>query len=420
MNLVYAGRRSFKTEAGKRRIVKSAVTHCRWPDARFFACAPVQQQAEDIFWNDLKMLTPRWALRNANPDDAIEESTCTIHLFNGAIIRVAGLDKPQRIEGGFWDGGVVSEYADVEEMAVDEHIMPMTIRGGWIDCEGVPGGRNHFFRRVEKAEREIAMHGEEACDMATHHWRTSEVLHLFLGEEGARKELARAKRALDPLTYAQEYDADWVSMEGLAYYCYDPALHVRSTCKYEPKQDLIFCFDFNVSPGVAVICQEHDGITHVIGEVYIERNSTTVAVCNRLVADWGKHEGLIRLYGDASGGARGSAKVDGSDWTLVQKVLHQTFGGRLRSYVPSRNPPERSRLNAVNSRLKTVDGAVSMRIDGQRCPMLLRDFAGVTLLKGGSGELDKTSDKMLTHISDAIGYYIVRRFPVQPHTIDIE
>ena len=47
-----------------------------------------------------------------------------------------------------------------------------------------------------------------------------------------------------------------------------------------------------------------------------------------------------------------------------------------------------------------------------KAPNVVKDFEGVTLLKGGSGELDKAASPALTHVSDAIGYYIFQEFPV--------
>lgn len=41
-----------------------------------------------------------------------------------------------------------------------------------------------------------------------------------------------------------------------------------------------------------------------------------------------------------------------------------------------------------------------------------KDFEGVRLLAGGAGEIDKKADPGLSHLSDAIGYYIARQFPL--------
>ena len=53
-----------------------------------------------------------------------------------------------------------------------------------------------------------------------------------------------------------------------------------------------------------------------------------------------------------------------------------------------------------------------MMVDPSKAPHVVKDFEGVRLLKGGSGEIDKKADENLTHISDAVGYYVEREFPI--------
>jgi hypothetical protein len=179
---------------------------------------------------------------------------------------------------------------------------------------------------------------------------------------------------------------------------------------------LDFSFDFNVAPGVACVSQEMDlpndeWGTGVIGEVWIPNNSNTPAVCRRLIKDWGEHHGPITVYGDATGGARGTAKVAGSDWDLVKRELRAHFGDRLRFRVPHQNPAERARVNALNSRLQATDGTIRLMVDPKHAPHVVKDLDGVRVLEGGSGELEKKPGSELTHISDALGYRVVREFP---------
>jgi hypothetical protein len=56
---------------------------------------------------------------------------------------------------------------------------------------------------------------------------------------------------------------------------------------------------------------------------------------------------------------------------------------------------------------------VKLQIDPRRAPHLVRDFEGVTVVEGGSGEIDKSSNPDLTHLTDAIGYYLFRKWPVK-------
>jgi hypothetical protein len=126
---------------------------------------------------------------------------------------------------------------------------------------------------------------------------------------------------------------------------------------------------------------------------------------------FGAHEGDVYLYGDATGGAKGTAKVDGSDWDIIKRHLRPVFGDRLRVRVDQSNPAERQRVNAVNSRLCAVDGTRRLFVD-KSCKWTTKDFEGVRVIEGSAGEIDKDYDARLTHITDAIGYYVHKRYPV--------
>ena len=42
------------------------------------------------------------------------------------------------------------------------------------------------------------------------------------------------------------------------------------------------------------------------------------------------------------------------------------------------------------------------------------------MLEGGSGEIDKRRTPELTHISDAIGYYINKEFPIEKKSMVVD
>jgi len=391
-----AGRRGGKSEHWKRRLVERA---CEFTLERgqFAYCAPTYNQAKKIAWDDLKKLVPRWML--ARPP---KETELEIELINGAVIWVVGMDKPQRIEGTYLDGVILDEYGAMKANVWGATLRPCLStlgRPGWAALIGKPCGRNHWYDRCEKAK--------DLDDWEHFTWHSSTVLPA--------EEIAAAKEDLDAMTFKQEFEASFLNFTGRAYYPFDRTIH-GADVKYDPSLDLVFCFDFNVEPGIAVVAQEQQHetlgpVTACIGEVHIPRNSTTPAVCRKLAADWRHHENVLRCYGDATGGARGSAKVAGSDWDLIRAVLKPTFGERMFIDVPRANPPERARVNSVNTRLLTADDRPHMLVNVTACPMLVKDFEGVTLLEGGSGELDKKLDSKLTHWSDGLGYYIHRRFP---------
>jgi hypothetical protein len=406
--VVPAGRRSGKTEHAKRRLVRRALR--RWrvrhrEEAFYFAGAPTRDQARRIWWEDLKALTKPWW--RARPS----ETTLSIPLVTHSTIVVVGLDKPQRIEGTPWDGGVLDETADLHESVWKLHVRPaLSDRRGWCDFIGVPEGRNHYFALYTKARAAMLEHGA-ASPWHAFTWFSSEVLDAA--------EVEAAREELDPLSFAQEYEASFVSFQGRAYHAYSEANLARLRQLYDPRAPLVFCLDFNVAPGVAVVLQVlrtagPDGRPTVacLGEVYIPDHSNTAMVCAKLIQDWGAHEGLVELYGDATGGSRGTAKLAGSDWDIVKRELRAHYGSRVSLQVPEANPTERARVNAMNSLLCSTTGVRRLLVDPTACPQLVQDLEGVRVVPGGSGELDKKSDKTRTHITDALGYFVVRRFPV--------
>ena len=428
--VVPAGRRSGKTERAKRQVVKAALS-ATGPSPAFFCAAPVRDQAKRIYWDDLKLLVGnRYMQRRPS------ESELTIWTVNGAKIVVIGMDRPERIEGTPWNGGILDEYGNMKEQAWMENVRPaLADRMGWCWLIGVPEGRNHYYDRYRYAKGEGNITNGGEWDAFT--WFSSDIL--------TPEEIAAARADLDLLTFQQEYEASFVNFTGQCYYPFDEKIHcAKLRDRYSPTKDLTFCFDFNVDPGVAVITQEMNfprqilpikGLkvgdktmfantitdasprgTAAIGEVHIPRNSNTRAVCRKLIHDWGDHQGKILVYGDATGGGRSttSEQVGENDWDIVKNELFGYFGNqRVHMRVPNSNPTERSRVNAVNTRLRTGDETVRLMMDPATCPALVRDFEGVRLLEGGSGEIDKKADPKLTHLTDAFGYYIQSEFPVR-------
>lgn len=418
--VVPAGRRSGKTElVGKRNtIIRAMQAHLEIkfdPPYTFGVGAPTRDQAKRIYWADLKRMIPEKYL-SKKPN----ESHLELHLINGAEIRVVGMDRPERIEGSPWDGFTLDEYGNMKRQTWTEHLRPaLSDRQGWANFIGVPEGRNHYYDLWKSA-----ISGREGWDGFT--WHSADIL--------PPEEIEAAKMDLDELTYQQEYEGSFINFTGRAYYKFEEHKHFYKNLydRYYTEGDLIFCFDFNVSPGVALVCQEmyaltKDGIplldiifTAVIGEVRIARNSNTPMVCKKLIKDWGKHEGRVYCYGDATGGAKGTAKVLGSDWDLIKQVLKPVFGERLFFRVTTGNPPERDRVNAVNSRLENTFGAVRVKVDPIKCKHFIKDMEGVVVVEGGSGELDKKSNPELTHISDGFGYYVEREYPIKERTTRVQ
>lgn len=415
-NVVPAGRRSGKTVIAKRRLWRKVWEWKPWSDPWYVVGAPTHAQAKRIYWTDLKRMFPRELLRS----DPLE-STLTLQLCNGADITVMGLDVARRLEGRPLDWIFIDEIADMKAGLWEAHIRPaLTDRLGGADFYGVPEGRNHFHKLWLNAK------ADTTGEWRAFGWKTIEVLKYYLGRKAAAKEIAAARNDLDTLTYEQEYEASFVNFSGRAYYPFDWDVHAKHRVAYSPGLPIAFCFDFNIKPGVAAVVQEQvhrnpslvamkiaSQHTAVVGEVWIDTNSNTPLVCKKLAKDWAHHTGEVHVYGDATGGSGGTAKVAGSDWDLVQQELRPVFGQRLKMRISKANPPERVRINCMNRRLQTTTGLVRMLVDPKNARHVAEDLDGVVVVKGGAGDLDKKYDKMLTHMSDALGYYIHKKHPLK-------
>jgi hypothetical protein len=69
----------------------------------------------------------------------------------------------------------------------------------------------------------------------------------------------------------------------------------------------------------------------------------------------------------------------------------------------------RDRVAAVNARCETMDGRHHFTLDPS-CKRLQSDLEQVTF--ADNGDLDKKTNPLLTHISDALGYWVERDFPL--------
>jgi len=404
-NVVPSGRRALKTETAKRRLVKRMLGahdpkspyYVSSRTANYFVACPTLAQTIRIYWKDMIALLKPF-IKDYN------KSQRTIELVNGATLFFLSGEAPERFEGMMWDGGILDEYGNMAEDVWTEHISEcLADTGGYCDFIGVPEGRNHYYKLYNDAKET-----PEYWD--TWHWLSKDVLADHIIEQ--------YKKMLDEKTFRQEMEGSFESYQGRAYYPFDHALHLHRVV-YKKDTPLFIQFDFNTAPGVATFsqeCQKGQVLTlpdftgtGCVGEVYINKGSNTELVCGKVIQLFRQHEGIFIIDGDATGGAHKTSS-DRSDWEIVIQMFKIAFPNRVHFKVPPSNPFERDRINAVNSRLKNIKGEVSLVIDPDKCPRLVEDFDNTSL--NDKGELDKPAGHKYSHMTDALGYYISRVFPV--------
>ena len=408
--VIEAGRRSGKTALAILDAQREVLRQRREDRWLGLLTAPTRDQAKSIFWESVRSHLPHTVI------ETISESNLSITMKHGNVLQVVGLDRPQRAEGRAIDKVYIDEVADMKQGVWERHLRPALSTVGrpgkaWIF--GVPRFNRQFADLAE-----FARNPKNQPEWAYFSWMSSELL--------TESELLSAKSSMDPLVFAQEYEAKRVNFAGRAYHQFDRRVHSAFALTPDYNRPVSLCFDFNNSPGVAIAVQELPPpdaavralgdklagcVTCVVGEVHIPRNSNSEMVAERVVELFGSFQSTVELHGDASGGAEHTSSVQGSDWDVIVRILSQQFKSRLKRAWPSRNPPVRARINSVNARLYSANGVVGLLVCPKRAPQLIEDLDETLTLEGTSGELDKR-DKRRTHASDAFGYYIHAKHPV--------
>lgn len=194
-------------------------------------------------------------------------------------------------------------------------------------------------------------------------------------------------------------DGQFVNLsQGATYYAFNREINIGNV-EYNPNLPIHIGIDFNNDPECSCIIQQYEqapqirvldtfALTHQgDGDLLTERMALTIKekYPNR----------TYFCYPDATGAARNSS-AQFSDISILKK--------HFQVKVKHINPRVVNRVNAMN---KALSG--NMIID-PRCKTLINDLEKVTN-KQGTRDIDK-SNKMLSHSSDALGYYTFYQFPV--------
>ena len=389
--LVPAGRRSGKTERAKRFIAKTALTN---PDEIYFIAAPTYAQVKKAYWSDMKKLC-----LTSMASKAPSESDLIIHLDNGTQIHLIGLDKPQRMEGSFWSGGVIDEIADVKADAWEVNIRPALDTfnpqrpdyRAWCWLIGVPEGLNHYYDMVKRAES-----GADP-ESAVFHWKSSEILPPDM--------IAAAKRQMSAKQFRREYEAAFEGSTGRIYEDYDKSNH--TTAQIEPHEELMWMHDQNYTPLSSAVGVRRGTELYLLDEIIL-----TSAVSRQSAAEFvekfkdhaNKH---VLIYGDPAGQA-GERHAHASDYTDIEGVLRAS-GWTYKRKVKPAHPAIKDRQNAVRAKICTADAVRSLFVNPVTAPWCDKGLATVQLQEGSTFQEDQKNKYQ--HVTTAIGYCIDVEWP---------
>jgi len=390
--VVVAGRRWGKTQLGRAWLFKQALTKGA---GRYWYVAPTRDDAKDIMWADLKQACPlEWL---AQPP---REGDLALNLVNGAEIRLWSAEKGSGLKGRRLKALVMDEYADMDAAMFFEVLRPSL---GDFKAPalfiGTPKSLNHFY--------DLFLWGQSSAKPSWGSWQFKSIDNPYMDPQ----EIADAKADLDERTFRQEYEASFESVSGRVYWAFERAVHTKESVTLDTSLPVCIGFDFNYNPATAVIGQHWRDECRVVHEVFLpfrggEATIASAAACRDWLAghNWA---GDVRLYGDSTGV---NTKTTGpSDHQVIRDVFP-----RASWNIPTKQPNPRDRHASVNGRCKTADGKTHMRIDPS-CVKLIADLERVVYAP--NGDVDQKTDAMLSHISDALGYWVHQDWPPVTRTV---
>ena len=311
-----------------------------------------------------------------------------IELMGGGVIQMFSMDAYDRIRGKKFKRFVIDEAA--ASMYLEE-AWNKVIRATLTDLEGdawflsTPRGRsNYFYDLSENATRYPDWRTWQMPTSANPHMKASEI-------EAARLQL-------DPLTFAQEYLASFVTENLNAFaYAFSRETHIAPT-RLQKGFEVYLSFDFNRDPITCAVFQ------HVVGKILgIEQiklaNSNIYQLCDYITAKYGRS--MFIITGDATGRNRSALVSDNSNYyTVIRSKLELSLN---QIKVPSVNPSVEENRVLVNSALHSMD----IKLDPINCAGLIFDLEYASVLPDGS--LDKSSRTDATKQLDALDcfrYYL--------------
>jgi len=375
--VLVTGRRFGKTFLAINELAKFASK----PNQKVWYVAPTYRQAKAICWNVLKekMIYHKWV-------KAINHSDLTITLKNNSTITLRGSDNEQSLRGVGLNFLCIDEFADVNKEAWFEVLRPTLsdTKGHALFCGSPRGFGNWSY--------ELFKQGETNNDWASFKYTTIE------GGNVDQDEVEQAKQDLDIRTFQQEYEATFVNYSGMIYYNFNRQNNIIE--KYQKETAILHIgLDFNVDPMSAVVCVIVNEKIIVVDEIQIY-SSNTQEMCDEIKNRY-KNKQIV-VYPDPSARQR---KTSAGGFTDLSILKNAGFDVKCKNTAPL----IRDRINAVNAKLKNVNGKNSLFIV-KSCKNVIKSIER-QIYKEGTHVPDK--DSGYDHMNDALGYLIEFNFPLR-------
>jgi hypothetical protein len=360
--------------------------------------------SKQTIWAALKSAIPPGQVEKINESDL----SITLKAY-GSVIALKSADNPNSMRGAGLNFVAIDEYSDISPETWTEVLRPALVdrRGEAIIC-GSPRGFNHLYEMFTVAS--------ETPDWAAFKFSTQE------GGLVTDAEIGAVRSTLDPVTFGQEFLADFTTSTNRVFLMFsregnvrsdlgDPGVDVpplASSLRADPvavreharsQGDLLVGLDFNVGEMTAVIAVKAADELHVIDEVIVP-NANTQLMAEELKQRYPARK--LRAFPDPSGRSRKTSAAAGvTDFTILEQA-------GILVFAPAASYAVVDKINTVNSLLCSAAGRRRLFIH-TRCKRLIRGLEQLPY-KEGTNQPDKNQG--LDHVCDALGYLAMGIFPL--------
>lgn len=381
-NVVCNGRRWGKT---KLAVWLAAQTMLAGGSVGYFV--PTYEFGEE-FWEEMKE-------RFETVTETKHETKLTLRIIGGGSLKIWSLEKKRAGRGRKYNRVIIDEAAFAKDLKTS---WTKAIRATLTDLKGdafflsTPDGYDNYFYSLFEND------GKKGFD----NWKSFQMpsnTNPYLSQD----ELDEIESQLDPLTFAQEFKAEFVDFTGRPFaYSFKAKQHV-SFVSGAPSQSipLYLSFDFNIDPCTCVSAQHAESRAWIrFHKEFRLAHSNIYDLCDALIAEYGVHDERFhfKITGDASGQS-GSAMVE--DNINYYIIIHQKLGVPWENiFLPSVNPrikPNRVLVNSLFARHEAIT------IDAEGCPFLIEDLKYVET--DDKGDINKKKDARRSHLLDCLRYY---------------
>jgi PBSX family phage terminase large subunit len=304
---------------------------------------------------------------------------------NGTIIYAYSLDNYQNIRGIEIGWGWLDETRDTPREAFDVvlgRLRDKRAKKLELRLTSSPCGYNWLYDYFAGPNKKSGYHMVQGSTFDNPYLPPSYVESL--------------RESYDDKMYQQEVLGQFVTTGvGQVYYSFNRTRNVRAV-GMDPKYPLMIGMDFNINPMSAVVFQCVGPEIRVIDEISL-MSSDTSEMGKHILAKFGR----VRVIPDSTGKRKQTSSKGLSDHQILRDMGHEV--------VYNANPARFDRYVCVNNLLEK-----DRLVIDPKCKHLIADLEKVTY-RPGTTEPDSTTDKSLTHMSDALGYGCWFCFPVIKH-----